>query len=194
VRVLASVVDGGGSDVRQYVWIADEDSAISLCRKGELKAFGVADRTWQLNLRSTAKGYLGSVAYAVETNLPAQYGFPAYEGGYKCNVFVVHRIVEAGLTVPKIGGHWNEYPPSANQWGNADERIEGWLFCTNYPEPGWVASEPDNSGSFLSPRSGHVGIVDFDGYGISAGSSGNVNRKFEASAVSVVYRKYTLCE
>lgn len=52
--------------------------------------------------------------------------------------------------------------------------IDNWtLLTTPYPQPGFIVGHPSASGP------GHVGIVDYDGHGIGAGSvSGTVNKKY----------------
>ena len=52
--------------------------------------------------------------------------------------------------------------------------VDGWKYLGKgtWPEPGLVVGHP------ASNESGHVGIVDFDGEGIAAGSV-NVSRRFD---------------
>ena len=51
--------------------------------------------------------------------------------------------------------------------------IVGWVYLGTGidPEPGWICGHPNPGGL------GHVGIIDYDGYGIAAGVS-EVNRKY----------------
>ena len=152
-----------------------------------MKSLGVVSHEWQKSLRDCAHGFLGSTAYLNLEALPAQYGFPAYPAGdliFKCNIFVAHRIVQAGLPCPRTRGWFNSYPPLANDWAGPAPRIGDWVLLApgEYPEPGYVVAEPDVDSS------GHVGIFDFDGFGISAGTS-NVNRYFEPRSSSVGIRK-----
>ena len=61
-----------------------------------------------------------------------------------------------------------QYPPVANEWGSGSTVIPGWAFLGSNicPEPGFVAGRP-------SPRGiGHCGIVDYDGWTISARQNG----------------------
>ena len=123
-------------------------------------------------------GFLGSTAYLSTAALPAQYGFPEYPAGdliFKCNIFVAHRIVQSGLSCPKTRGWFNSYPPLANDWANPEYEIGDWILTApaEFPEPGLIVADPDPE------TSGHMGILDFDGCGISAGLS-NVNRHFDA--------------
>ena len=189
VRALASVV-AGGVDERFYVWEADENPTTGLKKRGKIKAFGVCDEQWQIDLRNCAKSFIGSTAYLELTDVPAQYGFSASPGrndAYKCNLFVAHRAVQSGLSVPAIHGRlWRAHPPLANEWGDRSFAIQGWLcidlsFC---PQPGYISSDPAPAG-----MPGHVGIVDFDGQGISAGMN-NVNRFFKACGSHATLRKY----
>ena len=190
VRAVASVA-AGGSDERYYVWDADEAVDIGLKRKGGVKAFGVCDKQWQIDLRNCSKSFLGSTAYLEMSTVPAQYGFsesPGREDVYKCNLFVAHRAVQSGLSVPAIHGRlWRAHPPLANEWGNRSFSIEGWdcVDALEFPQPGYISSDPAPDGA-----PGHVGIVDFDGEGISAGQK-NVNRNFSACDQDTVLRKYT---
>jgi hypothetical protein len=192
--VQATVTVGtseGGAAESFYRWSASEEPTIGFHKKGDLKAFGVVDELWQKQLRDAAKAYLGSTTYLEYSYLPAQYGFPAFpgkDGSYKCNIFVAHRAVEVGLTVPKINGRiLKRNPPLANQWGNTGLVINNWIVvqANEYPQPGFIVAEP-RSGNIP----GHMGIIDFDGEGISAGQA-NVNRKFPAVSSGNVYRKYT---
>ena len=100
-------------------------------------------------------------------------------------MFVAHSIMRAGLQVPHNSRFLSTYPPVANDWANASYEIGDWVVLPSdgYPEPGYVVADPDPD------TSGHMGILDFDGAGISAGIS-NVNRRFDLrKAESVVIRK-----
>ena len=188
-------VGWGAEDERYFRWEEDENREVGFGTKGELKSFGVVSEEWQKSLRNCALRHLGSLAYLNEVFLPAQYGFPEYPAGdlmFKCNIFVAHRIVESGLYVPATrggvdfpgtSGLFRRYPPLANDWANESYFIRGWEVDHSFPEPGFVVADPDD-------EMGHVGIMDFDGYGISAGND-NVNRKFEAWVPGTVKRKYT---
>jgi hypothetical protein len=193
-QVQATVTVGssdGGAAESFYRWSESEEPTIGYHKKGDLKAFGVVDELWQKQLRDAAKAYLGSTAYLEYAYLPAQYGFPAFAGkygAYKCNIFVAHRAVEVGLTVPKINGRiLKRNPPLANQWGDPSFDIENWriLSESEYPQPGFIVSEPKYDGN-----PGHLGIVDFDARGISAGRD-NVNRYFDLDG-GCYYRQYNL--
>ncbi len=188
VRVLASVA-AGGVDERFYVWEADEPRITGPGRMSSKKAFGVCDEEWQIDLRNCAKSFIGSTNYLEMVEVPAMYGFSASPGAddvYKCNLFVAHRAVQCGLAVPAIHGRfWRNHPPLANEWGDVSFAIQGWECVADpcFPQPGYVSSEPANSGS------GHLGIVDFDGKGISAGKD-NVNRYFNACTTTTRLRKF----
>ena len=95
--------------------------------------------------------------------------------------------VESGLAVPAIhvSSHtWplpdTQYPPVANEWGSGSAAIPGWTFLGSNicPEPGFIAGRP-------SPRGiGHCGIVDYDGWTISArqnGVSRNADKMLDGS-------------
>ena len=85
--------------------------------------------------------------------------------------------VDAGIPVPKVGGQLHmTYAPSANQWAGEDDtslwlgfqaEIDGWTMpdVAAKPQPGMIIAWPRGGGS------GHVGILDYDGGGISAEAS-----------------------
>lgn len=188
IEVLVAADCGG--DVRYYVWDEDEDREIGFAAKGDMKAFGVCDEQWQIDLRNCAKSFLGSTDYLEMSEISAQYGFSEYpgkDGAYKCNLFVAHRAVQSAVPVPAIHGRlWHAYPPLANEWGDRSFGIEGWscVDVAGFPQAGFVSSDPATGGT-----PGHMGIVDFDGMGISAGML-NVNRNFNACNQDTVLRKY----
>ena len=173
-QLQAVVSDGtGGQALRTYRWAADEDGRIGLCKKGDLKAVGVADEQWQLDLLNCARGFLGQEGYGLTDVCPAQYGFAETpDGSWKCNIFVAHRICQIGLKVPALHKRYGlfDLPPLANEWAGA-QRIEGWAHAQGNPQPGWVIAHPNSFGS------GHVGITDFDGKGVAAGGE-VVNRRY----------------
>ena len=189
VRALASVA-AGGTDERFYVWDADENPNIGLNKRGDLKAFGVCDEQWQIGLRNCAITFIGSTDYLEMVEVSEQYGFSASPGSsdsYKCNLFVAHRAAQSGLSVPAIHGWlWRNHPPLANEWGSRSFVIQGWtsIDTTDFPQPGYVVSEPHEN------CPGHVGIVDFDGMGVSAGRD-NVNRRFDTCNPKTAMRKFT---
>ena len=188
VKALASVV-AGGTDERFYVWDADEPADIGLRKRGDRKAIGVCDEQWQIDLRNCAKGYIGSTVYRESGDVPAQYGFSGIDRpNPKCNLFLAHRIVEAGLQCPvqytgRLGLH--SFPPLANDWQSDSVSLERWarVPATAYPQPGFVAA---TSGQ---PH-GHCGILDFDGLGLSA-QNYHVTRRSERLLTNGTYRKYT---
>lgn len=137
---------------------------------------GVASTQTQLDLRDFAVGQLGLTDFALEAGLPPLNGFsPLSNPSWKCNAFVAYCAMSVGQTVPvqhrgKYGT--SAYPPSANDWA-ANGLIEGWTFLGTGidPEPGWSSGHPS-----AGPH-GHVGIVDYDGYSIAAGTI-DVNRRY----------------
>ena len=176
----------GCVEERFYKWNEDENPAIGFKSKGDLKAFGVCDEPWQINLRNSAKSYLGSMEYIERTYLPGQFGFSSYpnrEGSYKCNIFVAHRALQIGIFVPVMHGIFGAYPPLANEWYDITFQIEGWYVLSDnaYPQAGFVVATEGQ-------LHGHMGIVDFDGQVISAGMK-NVNR-FMPIPISTTMRKY----
>lgn len=137
---------------------------------------GVASTQGQLNLRNFAVAQLGRTDFAEKTVLPSLNGFSALPNpSWKCNAFVAYCAMSVGQTVPVLyhgGLGLSDYPPSANDWANGTP-LSGWTFVGTGvdPEPGWIVGYPRVN------RPGHVGIVDYDGYGIAAGEF-TVNRQF----------------
>ena len=160
-------VDETHSGWRQYIWSNDEDTRFGLRRAGDMKAIGVADAYWQIVLRGNAASNIGSTNYAHSRTVPAEFGFSEQSGMLpKCSIFVAHTINGAGLDCPVLHrGRFllKAYPPTANDWCDSTIDISGWRFLDTSvrPQPGYVAS------LFADPM-GHVGIIDFDGVGISA--------------------------
>jgi hypothetical protein len=160
------------------------DPTSHACDAGKPQAVGVCDSQWQIDLRNEAAGWLGATNYDFNQAYP-----PFGKETYKCNLFVAHRIRHAGLTVPWLNGSiWrpaHPYPPTANQWGGADPTvladiggpslvpsyvIQHWSSPSSAPQPGLIASHPHHGGS------GHVGVVDYDGWPIGAGTN-TVNKR-----------------
>ena len=135
---------------------------------------GVAATQRQLALREFALGRLGSTQFAFKGTLLAYNGFSSIgPRKWKCNAFVAFCATSVGLSVPALHGQppFSAYPPMANDWANGTP-ISGWTYLGTSvdPEPGWICGHPQQIGS------GHVGIVDYDGYAIAAGTT-EVNRK-----------------
>jgi hypothetical protein len=136
--------------------------------KDENDCFGVVDDDWQIVVVNQARSSLGSEAYATAAANPP---FGAQDP--KCNLFVAHKATDGGATVPWINGYpLRRRPPTANQWQGTDPKpIPNWTLLPEqtYPQPGFIVAR-------LGLNHGHVGILDYDGAWISAGSI-NVNRK-----------------
>ena len=173
VRALASV-PAGGADERFYIWNDGElVDPFGLKKAGDRKMLGVADCQWQIDLRNHALAYIGSGLYSRASSVASQYDFSSIpEGSWKCNIFVAHSILRAGLQVPRNSHFLSAYPPVANDWANGTG-ITGWLFLGRsvYAQPGYVVGPPASIGS------GHCGIIDFDGSAIAAGRH-SVNRQY----------------
>jgi hypothetical protein len=155
--------------------------------KDQPDSIGVCYKQIQINICKEAQSFYASDAYAAENVLPPEHGFPEYPASgnsvMRCNIFVAHRATAVGATVPAINGHFNEYPPLANEWAGIEDtsiwpgdptHIENWpiLSSSTRPQPGWIIAHPNEGDS------GHVAITDYDGEGIGAGSSGTVNKLF----------------
>ena len=142
------------------------------CRVGTRDHVGVASSQALLTLRNVALSHLGKTEYTLADSLPAKNGFSKVRGmRWKCNAFVANMAFEASLSVPiqhRVPHSWpipdSTFPPVANEWALGSSTISGWVFLGNdcYPEPGFIAGHPNPGGL------GHVGIVDYDGWTISA--------------------------
>jgi hypothetical protein len=174
---------------------------------GEADSLGVCDEQVQIDLCRKAQELFGSRKYDSQYDLPAEFGFADFpsdgNGVMRCNIFVAHVAVDAGLIVEDINGIFNSYPPLANEWANAEGTkynpivfdpitdvaiIPHWklLNISEKPQPGWIIGHPQVDDA------GHVGIIDYDGNGMGAGSSGTVNKNYdEFFDGSSRYRKYT---
>jgi hypothetical protein len=158
-------------------------------KQGALDYFGVYDAPIQLAIRNSAHSALGSTNYAESVSLTvpttAPWPFSSFTIGStpprndKCNAFVFVSANAAGATVPLthtnlLGIHTN--PPLAYDWYDSTYTISGWtsLGSSAYPQPGFVISRPDArvlpGGPDAGKRWAHVGILDYDGYWIQAGS------------------------
>jgi len=171
---------------------------------GEPDSVGVCDDQEQIDLCRKAQELFGSRKYDPLVAVEAEYGFPehpASPSALRCNIFVAHVGVSAGLNIPKINGYFNEYPPLANEWAGIEwtgvhptpgeffafSLIPNWpiLLGEDKPQPGWIIAHPSPGDA------GHVGIIDYDGGGIGAGISGTVNKNFEEFFDGTSkYRKY----
>ena len=185
----AVAIAGGGcqSNAVEYVH-AESESALPLlketlegpCLSGERNHIGVASTQGLLVLRNSALMHLNSQEYGKYMNLASRNGFAAVgKDKWKCNAFVADVSMAAGFNVPAlhiVEHPWpleaSRYPPAANEWANGTVPIAGWIYLGSnvYPEPGFVAGHPSTDGS------GHCGIVDYDGWTISARRYG-VSRK-----------------
>ena len=136
---------------------------------------GVADTQNLLNLRNTALTHLNRDEYRFDEWLMPRNGFSLVKSGrWKCNAFVADMSIASGIPIPPL--HTvrraplpdSNYPPTANDWALGTIHIDGWSYLgsTAYPEPGFIAGHPNPGGI------GHCGIVDYDGWTISARRDG----------------------
>ena len=172
----ARLVCGTQSNETAYVHLQDEPYSATIGEEigpneeGKYDHFGVARSEGMLRLRNVALGHLGLAEYGYMMFLPSKNGFSKVkEEKWKCNRFVADVAIEAGFSVPKnqtvpmIG---NVYPPTANDWAMGIG-LGDWLHLGHaYPEPGFIASRYNPNGP------GHCGIVDYDGWTISARRTG----------------------
>ena len=141
---------------------------------GQHDHIGVVTHSWQRQLRLVALSHMGETRFAKAATLPSYYGFTSVKGGrWKCNAFVAYCICQTGLPIPS-NSTWSgrNYPPTANDWANGTG-LGDWvhLAAGDVIEPGQVVGHPNPAGS------GHCGIVDYDGWGIAAGTD-EVNRRY----------------
>jgi hypothetical protein len=193
---VASATESGGAYNESY-------------RKGKDDFFGVADTDIQINLRNTAKSFLGSTAYSEAADIPLYYGGPSEKGHPKCNIFVYQMGNAAGASVPLLSYDYTvqsngqvtfeERPPIVKDWYNYGVPISGWNSMTD-PQPGYVVScyKPALTwivGLIPFPTAiHHSGIVDYDGAWIGAGEL-TVNKWANIWNTPIVmpghYRKFT---
>jgi hypothetical protein len=171
----ARLVYGTQSNETAYVHLQDEPYSATIGeligpnKAGWMNHFGVARNAGLLQLRNTALQYSGKKEYGFNTGLSAKNDYVSIgPKKWKCNRFVADVAIEAGFFVPhnKSWIYGNVYPPVANDWATGDN-LTGWIHlgCV-YPEPGFIA------GHYKHNDSGHCGIVDYDGWTISARKNG----------------------
>jgi len=155
---------------------------------GEPDAFGVVDDPVQVSILSNAVAALGDITYAATATVEAHGKFQEVGPDSHCNVFVSHKADDAGAIVPLFNGYLPPYdPPTANQWSGTEITVltglEGqefnvsiprWILHpqSEYPQPGFLIAHPSakpHSSGFVR-AAGHVGIIDYDGIPIAAGS------------------------
>ena len=141
---------------------------------GAPDAIGVASRQFQGTVIALARPFATrrDGSYAESESLP---GWPAPLS--KCNKFVGDMCRAAGANMSIVPVNTPEGYPMANQWAGASSSFPvshaTWprLGLNETIEPGFVVAMPRDN------RSGHVGIVDYDGVAIAAGSA-TVNKMF----------------
>lgn len=174
--LCSRIICGTQSNQVEYVHLVGERSsdvgkeALGPNKAGMRNHFGVTATQLLLDIRNKALDYMESTTYAYSSFLPTRNGFTAIpEGKWKCNAFVADVAIQAGAMVQPINPRkgllsGRYYPPSANDWADGGTSIPGWIHLGRevYPEPGFIVGFPNGEGS------GHVGIVDYDGWTISA--------------------------
>ena len=187
LRAITIAGDGCQSNAVEYVHAESEAPIVALkedksgpCLLGDRNHIGVCSTHLLLNIRNAALSHLGNAEYGKEMPLCARNGFSALDDGdWKCNAFVADIAIQGGANVAvqhTVDHMWpigtRFYPPTANEWGDSAVHIAGWLHLDAgaCPEPGMIVSRPVSGGT------GHCGIVDYDGWAISARRHG-VSRK-----------------
>lgn len=180
--IRARTICGVQSNQVEYVrhtserWSDVVHDNIGPCEAGERDHIGVSSSEALIAIRNEALRHLNTEAYTKGSRTPAMHGFSGMgRKTWKCNLFVAHVATSAGYPVPiqhRIAHNWpledSMYPPLANEWGLGSPAIVGWTHMPpdTYPEPGMIAGRPQVGGV------GHCGIVDYDGWTISARSKG----------------------
>ena len=171
----ARIVSGTQSNETVFVHMQSEGYCAAIkeeigpCEEGKYNHFGVARSEGLLRLRNVALSHLGRAEYGKNMFLESKNGYASVKGGsWKCNRFVADVAIKAGFSVPhnKTWMFGNVYPPVANDWSTGNN-LPGWIHLgSTYPEPGFIA------GRYKSPGPGHCGVVDYDGWTISARPEG----------------------
>ena len=198
--LAARTICGCQSNQTEYVHAASEPAIEEMqedegpCKAGQRNHIGVASTSGLLLLRNTALSHVGLAEYKYDGHIAACNGFSAIKECWKCNRFVADIACEAGFTVPVlhvIQHTWpipdTCFPPLANDWANGNVSIAGWTHLGNtaYPEPGFVSAHPNPHGP------GHCGIVDYDGWVISAREFGVTRKAKKMLDGTCGYRKPT---
>jgi len=163
-------------------------------KSGQPDYVGIAAALPQYQLARNARAWLGSEAFAVSANVTVSATATAGVGDNKCNIFVYHACISAGATVPLDYGGW---PPRANNWIDSSFAIAGWTYQAPSwdPEPGVVVGAPAPMFPFadfpppIQLYSGHLGVLDYDGGWVSAGSN-NVSRYAHLTTFRVGYASF----
>ncbi len=178
LRDAKSIVDSGGT-------------ANLLLVAGQPDYFGVCTGQTAMNVRNTALPWLGATAYARDKNVPIkpfELMSPSTDRSPKCNIFVTHIANQAGAetpyywrkkfgAIPLIAAPIAKYDWYQEPEANIDLDHPGWNYIGNAsgnvgPSPGATCASPNVKGEHdtIDSRYGHVGILDYDGSWINAGS------------------------
>lgn len=162
-------------------------------RKDQPDFIGVADNAAQVAVRDQSLSLLGSTAYAKSAAITVGYGVDPtldFKGAWKCNIFVFSMSNAAGVSVPTKS--WRDYrfgippyvdravPPGANDWYSSSYSIPSWTWAaaSTLPQPGFAAIHQHVNDAVAGGA--HIGILDYDGTWISAGSA-TVNKSIHVS-------------
>jgi hypothetical protein len=162
-------------------------------RKDQPDFIGVADNDAQISVRNQSLSLLGSTAYAKSAAITVGYGVDPtlnFKDSWKCNIFVFCMSNAAGVSVPTK--NWRDYrfglppyvdravPPGANDWYSSSFSIPSWTWAaaSTIPQPGFAAIHQHINDAVAGGA--HIGILDYDGAWISAGSA-TVNKSIHIS-------------
>jgi len=148
-------------------------------KKGELDYIGVCKNSSDLAIAEAARSQIGSEEWGINKTCTIAGGEKvAGAGASKCNIFVYSCIKLSDFSLPLDDG----WPPRAHEWWFQSNVISGfkWIDVNKHQvSPGMVVSRYKADWVPLVERvwktSAHVGILDYDGSWINAGSK-NVNK------------------
>ena len=161
-------------------------------RAGKPDYFGVTDTELQIMILASAHNWLGRTDYSFASNrgMDGEADW-TWRNQPKCNLFVFDRCSNVGAVLPTFSTWTSTYPPVAkDDWFNEPAKNvnmigSGWhqKSYSEMPQPGWIVS----SGGGGGVGHGHVGVLDYDGTWISAGTK-NVNKSVHLSDESTDYK------
>ena len=182
-----------------------DDDENPLLKAGQPDYFGVCSNDTSKYVWNAAVQWLGSALYAQTASMvtePGNFMNPKTSGSPKCNLFVTHLANSVGARTPYfVRKKWGiltgipSAPIARDDWFtnpelNIDLDIPGWRYkgVTDSPQPGMAVASPRTS---AGANHGHVGILDYDGSWISAGSK-TVNKYVHLASGSPNYKPNTM--
>ncbi len=173
-----------------------EGTPNELLRAGQPDYFGVCLGLLSKAIRDKAVSWLGSTQYAADqqvTIMPGAIWNPNTKRSPKCNIFVTHVANSVGAYTPYYFRRWfiPTAPIAKDDWYTEPELNinldpAGWAFHDSgaIAHPGNAVASPRTASG---TRHGHVGILDYDGSWINAGSK-TVNKSLHLLDESMNYK------